>query len=119
MDAPDQFLNLTAAGWTAIGSFVSTASVMVLVIFNWKYVRLADAQCKATTRQADLAEASLKALQAKILEDQKLEHHAALTILRATSFQVVSWRAQAKSEVRPPTDLDGRTQEARNRFKRT
>jgi hypothetical protein len=30
MDAPDQFLNLTAAGWTAIGSFVSTASVIVL-----------------------------------------------------------------------------------------
>jgi hypothetical protein len=56
MDSPDNFPGFTATGWTAISSIISAISVSVLVIFNWKYLRLTRQPTTATTAQAAIAD---------------------------------------------------------------
>ena len=46
MDEPENIFNLTATGWTAIGSVVSAASVIVLSVFNALFLRSALKQSK-------------------------------------------------------------------------
>lgn len=46
MDEPEKIFNLTATGWTAIGSVVSAASVIVLSVFNALFLRSALKQSK-------------------------------------------------------------------------
>jgi hypothetical protein len=53
--AADTFLSLTATGWTAVGSFIGAVSVLALVAYNWKYLRLARDQANAAVTQANVA----------------------------------------------------------------
>jgi hypothetical protein len=55
MDATEKFLNLTATAWTAIGSIVSAASIVVLSIFNGLFLRAAVRTANAASDQATAA----------------------------------------------------------------
>jgi hypothetical protein len=46
MDDPEKVFNLTSTGWTAIGSVVSAASVLVLSVFNALFLKSALKQSK-------------------------------------------------------------------------
>jgi hypothetical protein len=101
---PDKFWNLTATAWTAISSLIATASVIALIVFNWRFLRSAHEQGEAAKEQAAVAKTSLETLQKQIFDDQQLERHAALVILRETSTQIEFWRGHSKMETRPETE---------------
>ena len=102
--AADTFLGLTATGWTAVGSFIGAFSVLALVAYNWKYLRLARDQTSAAMTQANVATTTLRSLQKQLLDQQEFERHSALTVLQETFTQVVFWRGHASMEQRPETN---------------
>lgn len=97
---PDTFWNLTATAWTAISSFVAAGSVIVLIVFNWKFLRAAHEQGEAAKEQAAIAKASLETLQKQIFDEQQLQRHAALVILREAPTLIEFWREHLKVETK-------------------
>jgi hypothetical protein len=98
--AADTFLHLTSTGWTAVGSLIGAVSVLALVAYNWKYLRLARDQTNAAITQANVATTTLQNLQKQLADQQEFERHAALTVLQETLTQVVFWRGHASMEQR-------------------
>src|ERR1035438_1501549 len=97
---PDKFWNLTGTAWTAISSLVAAASVLVLIAFNWRFLRSAHEQGNAAREQAEIAKTSLETLQKQILEEQQLQRHAALAVIQNISTQIEFWRGHSKMEFR-------------------
>ena len=97
---PDQFLNLTATAWSAISSLIAAASVIVLSIFNWRFLRSAHEQGEAAKEQAATAKASLDTLQMQIIEEKEFQRHAALVVLQEASTQIEFWRGHSRMETR-------------------
>jgi hypothetical protein len=101
---PDTFWKLTGTAWTAISSLVAAASVIVLIVFNWRFLRSAHEQGEAAKVQAGIASLSLKALQSQILNDRELERHAALVVLQETSTQIEFWHGRMQLKTRMKCD---------------
>lgn len=100
MQAPDTFWGLTGTGWAAIGSIVSAASVVALVILNWRFVYLAREQAEASIEQATMARNTLETLKEQISSDLALQRHTAIAVLREVMSQVMFWGAHFRTEVR-------------------
>jgi hypothetical protein len=66
MDSPDKFLNFSATAWTAIGSIVGAASVVVLSVFNGLFLKAAVKSANASSKQAESANDQTKAATAAI-----------------------------------------------------
>jgi len=98
--AVDTFLRLTSTGWTAVGSLIGAVSVLALVAYNWKYLRLARDQTNAAITQANVSTTTLQNLQKQLADQQEFERHAALTVLQETFTHVVFWRGHASMEQR-------------------
>jgi hypothetical protein len=99
--APDLFLHLTGAAWTAIGSIVSAASVIALVAYNWKYLRIAREQTLAATTQANVALSTLDSLQRQLLDQEKMERHSVLNIIQHAYANLSLWRDNMKISTAP------------------
>jgi hypothetical protein len=98
--APDLFLGFSGAAWTAIGSIVSAASVITLVIFNWRYLHWAHKMSDSAADQATIAKDSLEALKQQISSDLALQRHTAIAVSREVTNQVIFWAAHFRTEVR-------------------
>jgi hypothetical protein len=97
---PDKFWNLTGTAWTAISSLVAAASVLVLIVFNWRFLRSAHEQGEAAKEQAAIARMSLETLRKQIIEEHEFQRHAALVVLREISTQIEFWSGHSKMETR-------------------
>jgi hypothetical protein len=100
MQAPDIFWGLTATGWTAIGSAISAASVIALVIFNWRFIHFAREQADASVEQAKFARESLKNLQKQIAEEEQRDRHVAIAILGGVLDDLQLWNRRSGTEYR-------------------
>ena len=57
--APDKFWGLTSTAWTAFASLIAVTTTLVLLIFNWRYLRLVHQQSDAAMKQVELTTESL------------------------------------------------------------
>ena len=101
---PDIVFDLTATGWTAVGSIVSAVSLIVLAVFNVIYLRRAHEQSTAALDQAKFAKATLETLQAQLLTQKKTEHLNAHAILARCAVELVQWRDRISIEQRSSGD---------------
>ena|ERR1700683_565601 len=105
MQAPDTFWRLTGTGWTAIRSIISAASVIALVIFNWRFIHFTRAQAEASIEQATIARDTLKALKEQISSDLALQRYTAIAVLREVMnqvmFRTLNFRTEVRSEQSP------------------
>jgi hypothetical protein len=62
----DHFWHLTSTAWTAISSLVGAASVITLVVFNWRYLNWTHKLSDSAAEQAAIARDSLKKLEEQI-----------------------------------------------------
>lgn len=102
----DVFMHLTATGWTAIGSIVGTASIIILAVFNVFYLkaaraasRAAHAQAEASqsaaqaaSKQAEAAEKTLSELQYQFTMQEIAQKEIALAALNEVARNARSWR---------------------------
>jgi hypothetical protein len=106
---PDRFLHLTGTAWTAISSFVSAASVIALIAFNWRYLHWTRKLSDSSMEQAAVAKESLKRLEEEVGADLLSQRHAAIEVLRETLNRVAFWtsnfRTDVRSEQMPPIQL--------------
>jgi hypothetical protein len=97
---PDRFLHLTATAWTAISSFVSAASVIALIAFNWRYLRWTHKLSDSSMEQVAVAKESLKRLEEQVGADLLSQRHAAIEVLRETLNRVAFWTSNFRTDVR-------------------
>jgi len=105
MQAPDTFWHFSATGWTAIGSLATALSVIVLVAFNWRFIRLARKQADASIDQARIAKESLDKLNEQINSDLAIQRHTAGAVLSDVINQIMYWSVHFRSELRAEQNL--------------
>jgi hypothetical protein len=100
---------LTSTAWAAISSLVAVTTTLVLVIFNWRYLRFVHQQSNAamkqvelTTQSLELTRESLSALKKQIADETERERHATLAILGDALDGLVLWANRARVEQRDP-----------------
>jgi hypothetical protein len=97
------FLHLTATGWTAIATIGNLASLLVLAVFNIRYLGAMKNQVLATIRQADASEQSLLELQRRYEADVSIQERTAFLTLRETVSNAQLW---AKEVLRLPNNQE-------------
>jgi hypothetical protein len=97
------FLHLTATGWTAIATIGNLASLLVLAVFNIRYLGAMKKQVQATIRQADASEQSLLELQRRYEADISIQERTAFLTLRETVSNAQLW---AKEVLRLPNNQE-------------
>ena len=105
MQTAETFLHLTATGWTAIGSIVGAASIVVLAIFNLLYLRAArqsanaaSIQADASKKQAEVATQTLKELKYQFDLQQLAQKEIALSVLAEIARDARSWMGSLHTE---------------------
>ncbi|GAC1420772.1 MAG: hypothetical protein NVSMB62_15090 [Acidobacteriaceae bacterium] len=68
---PEVFFDLTATGWTAIGSMIGAVSIIVLSIFNLLTFRAAMRATRAAESQAHVAQTTLELLRNQLALTQR------------------------------------------------
>ena len=104
MDSPDKFFFFTATGWTAIGSIVGAASILILSVLNFLNLRAANNAADAAREQAKAAKDSLAELQQKSLEDHLLRRETAIAVAREISRNARNWKSSL-SKIDPGNDI--------------
>jgi hypothetical protein len=98
--SPETFLHFTSTAWTAIGSIVSAASLLVLAGFNSLYLRRAHEQSVAARKQADVAQRTLDALQKQMLQAKLTELANAKAIISRCAVELILLCQRLKTENR-------------------
>lgn len=104
---PDRFLHLTSTAWTAIASIVAAITTLVLLIFNWRYLRLVHEQSDTAKKQIELtrdslalATESLDALKKQRADEEERERHTAIAIIGEALNDLVLWNGRSRMEKR-------------------
>ncbi|MFZ0661388.1 MAG: hypothetical protein WAM66_01740 [Acidobacteriaceae bacterium] len=101
----DRFWHLTSTAWTAISSLVAAASVIALVVFNWRYLHWTHELSNSASEQAAIARNSLKKLEEQISSELAAQRHAAMAVLREIMSRVTisaeDFRTDLRSEQNP------------------
>lgn len=97
---PDRFWHLTSTAWTAISSLVAAASVIALVVFNWRYLHWTHELSNSASEQAAIARNSLKKLEEQISSELAAQRHAAMAVLREIMSRVTISAANFRTDLR-------------------
>lgn len=96
----DRFWHLTNTAWTAISSLMAAASVIALVVFNWRYLHWTRKLSASAAEQAETARNSLKKLEEQINADLAVQRHAAIAVLREAMHRITISAANYRTEFR-------------------
>jgi hypothetical protein len=85
------WLGLSPSEWTAIATVTNAVLVIVLAIINFRYMRSASEQAKASTKQATAAFANIDLLKNQIQDQTLLKRTETLIDLRRMNMLLASW----------------------------